>query len=123
MLFEILRGYYDDVGQMKYTCGWCSVRIKNNETNYQLKGNMCRKCASKINANFMETREIRELERELKALRFKLDFLGDKLDKEITEVERQSIENEMRLTWERIQYKKKILTSEHGVQSALESKE
>lgn len=123
MLFEILRGYYDDVGKMKYTCGWCDARIKNNEESYKLKGNMCRKCASKINANFMETREIKETERELKVLRFKLDYYGDKLDHEISEQQRICLVNQMRNLWERIQLKKKTLTNKQSVPSVQESNE
>lgn len=92
-------------------CGWCTEPLIITEARYKSKGNICEKCAAKINQTMwdMNSRQIRKIETEIKELREDMEYLGSKLELELDEQGRQWVVGQMEFTFSEIKRLERLL--------------
>ena len=78
---------------------------------YHNKGNICEVCASKINTSMGDSKrqEMSAINQAIKEMRQEMDYLGSKLNEEVTEGEREIIVEMMEQKFMRIKKLEKLL--------------
>lgn len=88
----------------KTKCGWCKkTKLCHTYDQYLLKGNICNKCSTIINDKHIESIRQERIQR-LEEKKLEMERLGNKLDQEITEEERQEIVDKMMRLHTEIKY-------------------
>lgn len=99
------------VWYQKHKCGWCEkTPIHYTYHQYLLKGNICNKCSSMINDTHIDT--INEgRKKKLEEKKELLDTLGKSLNQNMSEEDRQKIEELMKTIHAEIIYTEAALDS------------
>ena len=95
----------------KTRCGWCKkTPLHHTEQSYKLRGNICNKCSSMINDTHIDT--INEgRKKKLEEKKELLDTLGKSLNQNMSEEDRQKIEELMKTIHAEIIYTETALES------------
>ena len=89
--------------QKRNICGWCEKETYFTDDWYRSKGNMCVDCITKINSKYIKLMND-EQDKRIEAKKRLLDKLGEKLEEELTEAERQKIVAKMMKLHKQIKY-------------------